>query len=68
MAHFAEIDEKGIVLRVIVAEQDFIDYGAVGDPKNWIQGPENCIGIGCKYDKVKGIFISPKSKEICFLK
>ena len=25
MSHFAEIDENGIVKRVIVAEQDFID-------------------------------------------
>jgi hypothetical protein len=27
MSHFAEIDENGVVLRVIVAEQDFIDSG-----------------------------------------
>jgi|TARA_Y100000310_G_scaffold7908_1_gene8585 hypothetical protein len=37
MNHFAEIDEKGIVLRVIVAEHDFINSGAVGEPSNWIQ-------------------------------
>lgn len=41
MAHFAEIDENNIVLRVIVAEQDFIDSGAVGDPTKWIQTSYN---------------------------
>lgn len=41
MAHFAEIDENNIVLRVIVAEQDFIDSGAVGDPSTWIQTSYN---------------------------
>lgn len=41
MAHFAEIDENNIVLRVIVAEQDFIDSGAVGDPSKWIQTSYN---------------------------
>jgi hypothetical protein len=41
MGHFAEIDENNIVLRVIVAEQDFIDSGAVGDPSKWIQTSYN---------------------------
>ena len=78
MAHFAEI-ENGIVKRVIVAEQDFIDSGAVGDPKNWIQtsyntgggvhklGGEplryNFAGIGFTYDKDKDAFIPPKPYE-----
>lgn len=44
MAHFAEIDEKGIVKRVIVADQDFIDSGAVGNPSNWIQTSYNTRG------------------------
>ena len=44
MSHFAEIDENNIVLRVIVAEQDFIDSGAVGDPKKWIQTSYNTRG------------------------
>lgn len=74
--HFAEIDKNGIVLRVIVAEQDFIDSGAVGDPKNWIQtsyntfagvhklGGEplrkNYAGAGYTYDKSRDAFIPPK--------
>ena len=41
MSHFAEIDETNTVLRVIVAEQDFIDTGAVGDPSKWIQTSYN---------------------------
>ena len=36
MAHFAKV-EDGIVTRVIVADQDFIDSGAVGEPSQWIQ-------------------------------
>jgi hypothetical protein len=44
MSHFAEIDENDVVLRVIVAEQDFIDSGAVGDPSRWIQTSYNTHG------------------------
>lgn len=76
MAHFAEISKKGIVLRVIVADQDFIDSGAVGDPENWIQTSyntkegkhllggvplrKNYAGVGYKYDKKIDAFIPPK--------
>ena len=37
MSHFAQINNEGIVQRVIVAEQDFINSGSVGDAFNWIQ-------------------------------
>jgi len=77
MSHFAEIDPNtNKVLRVIVAEQDFIDSGAVGDPKNWIQTSyntyhginertglairKNFAGIGYTYDEIKDAFIPPK--------
>ena len=40
MSHFAEV-VNGKVVRVIVAEQDFIDSGAVGDKSNWIQTSYN---------------------------
>lgn len=40
MSHFARV-ENGIVTQVIVAEQDFIDSGAVGDPNQWIQTSYN---------------------------
>jgi hypothetical protein len=50
MAHFAEVDEySNKVVRVIVADQEFIDSGAVGDPKNWIQTSYNTRG-GVHYD------------------
>jgi len=52
--HFAEIDENNIVKRVIVAEQDFIDSGAVGDSSNWIQTSYNTRG---------GVHYAPNSHE-----
>ena len=54
MSHFAEIDKDGIVQRVIVADQNFIDSGAVGDLNNWIQTSYNTRG---------GVHYSPNSSE-----
>ena len=54
MSHFAEINNDGIVQNVIVAEQDFIDSGAVGDSSNWIQTSYNTRG---------GVHYSPNSHE-----
>jgi hypothetical protein len=36
MSHFAKV-ENGIVKTVIVAEQDFINSGSVGDAFSWVQ-------------------------------
>lgn len=44
MAHYAHINEENTVDQVIVAEQDFIDSGAVGDPNTWIQTSYNTRG------------------------
>jgi hypothetical protein len=52
LTHFAEVD-NGIVIRVIVAEQDFIDSGSVGDPSRWIQTSYNTSG-GIHYDDETG--------------
>ena len=41
MSHFAEIDKDGVVQRVLVVEQDFIDSGKLGDSNNWIQTSYN---------------------------
>jgi hypothetical protein len=41
MAHFALIDENNVVQQVIVADQEFINSGAVGDPASWIQTSYN---------------------------
>lgn len=54
MAHFAEIDEKGKVIRVLVVEQEFIDTGSLGNPSNWIQTSYNSCG---------GIHYKPNSDE-----
>lgn len=70
MAHFAEIID-GVVQRVIVAEQDFIDT----IPGQWVQTsyntrggqhPEgrplrkNYAGIGSIYDSVRDAFYAPQ--------
>ena len=44
MAHFAQINQDNIVTQVIVAEQDFINTGLVGDPSTWIQTSYNTFG------------------------
>lgn len=75
MAHYAQVID-GIVAQVIVAEQDFINTGAVGDPSQWIQTSyntqagvhrlggtplrKNYAGIGYTYDAVRDAFIPPK--------
>ena len=74
MSHFAQV-KNGIVQRVIVAEQDFIDSGKVGDPATWLQTSYNTrggkhpqgrplrfnyAGIGHKYDKARDAFIPPR--------
>lgn len=77
MAHYAEIDENNIVKRVIVIEQDVLEAGVVGDPKNWVQTSyntyggvhrlgdtplrKNYAGVGYTYDKERDAFIPPKT-------
>ncbi len=66
MSHFAEINSDSIVQRVIVAEQDFINSGAVGDSFNWVQTSyngnfrKNYAGTGYTYDKTRDAFIAPQ--------
>ena len=66
MSHFAKIDSNNIVTQVIVAEQDFINSGHVGDSFLWVQTyyngnfRKNYAGIGYTYDKVRDAFIPPK--------
>jgi len=43
MSHFAKV-ENGVVTQIIVAEQDFINSGAVGQPSDWIQTSYNTRG------------------------
>tara|TARA_R110000868_G_scaffold38195_2_gene133965 strand:+ start:596 stop:940 length:345 start_codon:yes stop_codon:yes gene_type:complete len=79
MSHFAQINQNNIVTQVIVAEQDFIDSGVVGDPSTWIQTSyntfggqhrlkgtplrKNYAGIGYLYDSELDAFIAPKPYE-----
>lgn len=44
MSHFAHIVGNGTVDNVIVAEQDFINTGVLGDPSKWIQTSYNTHG------------------------
>jgi len=65
MSHFAKI-ENNIVTEVIVAEQDFINSGAVGDSFLWVQTSyngnfrKNFPGVGFSYDANRDAFIPPK--------
>lgn len=65
MSHYAKI-ENNIVTQIIVADQEFIDSGAVGDPSSWIQTSyngnirKNFAGIGYSYDPVLDAFIPLK--------
>jgi hypothetical protein len=72
MAHFAEIDNNNIVLRVLVVHNDLEHRGAKFLSKDlnlggtWIQTSYNgnfrynYAGIGYKYDEVADAFIAPK--------
>jgi hypothetical protein len=65
MSHFAKLDNN-VVTEVIVAEQDFINSGSVGDSFLWVQTSYNnnfrkqYAGVGFTYDKANDVFISPK--------
>lgn len=77
MAHFAKINKDNIVEQVIVADQEFINSGAVGDPTEWIQTSyntykgkhkqggvpfrKNYAGVGYTYDKDRDAFIPQKT-------
>ena len=61
MSHFAEISGSGsgsityTVTRVLVAERDFINSGAVGASSNWVQTSYNTHG-GVHYGDVSGSY------------
>ena len=75
MGHFAKVVDSKVVT-VIVAEQDFIDSGVVGNPSEWVQTSynthggvhanggtplrKNYAGIGYTYDAGRDAFIPPK--------
>ena len=51
MAHFAKINNGNTVINIVVAEQDFINSGVLGDSFLWIQTSYNTHG-GKHYDPV----------------
>ena len=53
MSHFAKVVD-GVVETVIVAEQDFIDSGSMGDTSLWVQTSYNTRG---------GVHYAPNSNE-----
>jgi len=73
MSHFAKV-ENGLVTQVVVAEQEFIDTGALGH--GWVQTSYNTIGgvhtqggtpmrgnyagVGFTYDEVNDVFYAPQ--------
>ena len=62
MAHFAKVVDN-IVEKVIVAEQDFINSGAVGDASLWIQCSYNTRG-GKHYEPNSDTESSDQSKAL----
>jgi len=78
MSHYAKI-ENGIVAQVIVAEADFINSGAVGDPAAWVQTSyntyggvhmnggtplrKNYAGVGMIYDRDRDAFYLPQPQN-----
>lgn len=62
MSHFAQV-KNGIVTQVIVAEQDFINLGVVGDPSEWIQTSYNTRG-GVHYNPDTGEPSEDQSKAL----
>ena len=66
MSHFAKIDTNNIVIQVIVAEQDFIDSGSVGDPALWVETSrknnfrKQHAEKGYTYDKTNDVFVTPQ--------
>jgi hypothetical protein len=74
MAHYAKVENE-IVTQVIVAEQEFINSGYVGEPTDWVQTsynthgnqhPEgrplrgNYAGIGYIYNSTNDVFYAPQ--------
>ena len=75
MAHYAKVDQ-GRVLKVIVADEDYINSFVDTEPGNWIQTSyntrggihtlggtplrKNFAGVGYTYDAQRDAFIPPK--------
>jgi hypothetical protein len=79
MAHFAEIDENGVVLRVLVvpdAEENRGQEFLANDLElggTWVQTSynarirKNYAGIGMSYDAARDAFIAPQCHDVAIL-
>jgi len=75
MAHFAEIDNNNLVLRVLVVDNSLEEEGAnflsntLGLGGTWIQTSYNnnfrgkFADIGDTYDSVNDVFVAPELEE-----
>lgn len=73
MAHFAEIDDNNVVLRVIRVPDEVEEIGAAWCQNllggNWLQTSyngsirKNYAGVGYTYDQERDAFIPPKPFE-----
>ena len=65
---FAKV-KNGIVIEVMVADQEFIDSYVDSTPGNWLETRKdgsirkNYAGIGFSYDSTRDAFIPPKQYE-----
>jgi hypothetical protein len=79
MAHFAELDEDDVVLRVLVVPnnqehrgQEFLS-GDLGLGGTWVQTSyngtirKNYAGIGMTFDRARDAFIAPKCHDVAVL-
>ncbi len=62
MRYFAEINEEGTVVSIIIADQEFIDSGAVGNSSNWVEtfndGTRKQIAVvDGRWDSSNNVFI-----------
>ena len=63
--YFAQINDNNFVINVIVADKEFIDSGAVGDPSRWIEcsidGAFRNVfpGVGHYFDLERDVFYPP---------
>lgn len=69
MAYFAQVDKNEMVVKVIVADQEFIDSGVAGEPDSFIEcwrgggKRKHFPGRGYHYRRIDDVFVPPKPYE-----
>jgi hypothetical protein len=70
MANFALVNQDNLIVTVVVADKEYIDSGALGDPANWIEDtPERkgTAGVGKTWDPIDQAFIGEQPWPSWFL-